>query len=134
MIPLWIEVKGLPKHFWQPEMLQTMGEELGEVMDMEITNTSARFRVLINGLQPITKDSMVDFPDSSEALVTFEYKNLKNHCSHCQRLTHEKKHCPGFKAEEEKLALSAPPAPLAENKVVARNYYTPRDNFATLYP
>lgn len=41
-IPFWIELQGLPKHFWKAEMLKTIGEELGEVMDMEISTSSAK--------------------------------------------------------------------------------------------
>lgn len=130
MLPFWVEVQGLPKHYWKPEMLTTIGEELGEIMDMEITNSSAKIRVLIDGLKPLIKDTMVDFPDGSEALVLLEYKNLKNHCSYCQRLSHEKQHCPGLLEENKKKANSAPAElPLAPREV-SRNYYTPKDNFA----
>ncbi|CAL9236281.1 unnamed protein product, partial [Arabidopsis halleri] len=124
------QVQGLPKHYWKPEMLTTIGEELGEIMDMEITNSSAKIRVLIDGLKPLIKDTMVDFPDGSEALVFLEYKNLKNHCSYCQRLSHEKQQCPGLLEENKKKANSAPAElPLAPREV-SRNYYTPKDNFA----
>jgi len=88
MIPFWIEVQGLPKHYWLPKMLFTIGEDLGEILDHEITPTTIQMKVLINGLEPLTKETMVDFPDGSEVLVTLEYKNLKNHCHHCLRLTH----------------------------------------------
>jgi len=95
-IPFWIEVQGLPKHYWQEEMLKAIGRELGQVMDTEISASSVKIQVLIDGLNPLIKDTMVDFPDGREALVTLEYKNLKNHCNYCHRLTHEKKACPGF--------------------------------------
>lgn len=129
MIPFWIEIQGLPKHYWQPEMLNTIGEELGEILDMEITNISAKLKILIDGLKPLIFDSMVDFPDGSEALITLEYKNLKNHCSHCKRLTHEKKTCPGLMADKESAPSSNPSPPPASSKGMARNYYSPRDNF-----
>lgn len=129
MIPFWIEIQGLPKHYWQPEMLQTIGKELGEILDMEISNTSVKLYILLDGLQPLTKETVVEFPDGSEALLTLEYKNLKNHCLHCCRLTHEKKTCPGLSAEidrqEKKSASEVSPT----SKVVTRNYYTPHDNF-----
>ncbi|KAG7543408.1 Ribonuclease H domain [Arabidopsis thaliana x Arabidopsis arenosa] len=111
-------------------MLNKIGEELGEVMDMEITNSSAKIRILIDGLKPLIKDTMVDFPDGSEALVTLEYKNLKNHCSHSQRLSHEKQHCPGLYEENKKKTNSATAEVPPDPKEVSRNYYTPKDNFA----
>lgn len=95
-IPFWIELQGLPKHLWKPKMLLTIGDKLGEVMDHEISPTVVKIKIMIDGLQPIVKETMVDFPDGSEALVTLEYKNLKNHCQYCNRLSHEQKDCPGL--------------------------------------
>lgn len=83
-------------------MLTTIGEELGEILDMEISSTTAKIKILINGLQPITKETIVDFPDGSEALISLDYKNLKNHCHHCLRLSHETKSCPGALASQAK--------------------------------
>jgi len=48
-------------------------------------------KILVDGLQPLTKETVVEFHDGSEAVATLEYKNLKNHFSHCLRLSHEKK-------------------------------------------
>jgi len=67
-IPFWIELQGLPKHFWQPQMLKTIGEELGDIMDMEITLSAAKIRVQIDGLQPLIKETVVGFPDGSKLL------------------------------------------------------------------
>lgn len=129
MIPFWVELQGLPKHFWQPEMLQTIGEEIGEVITSEITTSSAKLRVLINGLQPLTKETIVDFRDGSEAIVYLEYKNLKNHCLHCHRLTHDQKDCPGLISEKENSAKPSSTNHSPGSKALSRNYYTPRDNF-----
>lgn len=128
-IPFWIEIQGLPKHFWQPAMLQTIGEELGEVISKEITTSSAKIRVLIDGLQPLTKETYVDFPGGKEALIYLEYKNLKNHCLQCNRLTHELKDCPENAAGKERSSSTTIPDPSFGSKATQRNYYTPRDNF-----
>lgn len=127
-IPFWIELQGLPKHFWKPEMLKTIGEELGEMMDADIYPSAAKIRVLIDEFQHLTKETVVEFPDGSEALVYLEYKNLKNHCQHCYRLTHELKYCPGISA-----ASDIPRSPVSKSssavRTTSRNYYTPGDNF-----
>lgn len=132
LIPFWVELQGLPKHFWQPEMLTTIGEEFGELMDMEISSSSAKIRVLLNGLQPITKESVVEFPDGSETIVYLDYKNLKSHCQHCQRLTHDLKSCPGLQSEKQHqvkaLSQTTSKSPQV-TRGIARNYYSPGDNF-----
>lgn len=95
-IPFWIEVQGLPLHYWKPAMLINISEALGDLIEHELTPAAARLRVMIDGLQPLIKETIVDFPDGSEALVTLEYKRLKNHCKNCNRLSHAEKNCPGL--------------------------------------
>jgi len=131
LIPFWIELQGLPKHYWKPEMLKSIGEELGTVMDQEITSSTVKIKVLLDGLQPITKETIVDFPDGREAVVYLDYKNLKNHCRHCHRLTHEEKHCPGVakKSETQRNPSPVQSASLHASKSSSRNYYIPQDNF-----
>ncbi|CAL9240345.1 unnamed protein product [Arabidopsis halleri] len=75
-----------------------LGDEVGEVLDHEITPAVVKMKILLDGLQPLVKETIVEFPDGREALVTLEYKNLKSHCHHCLRLSHEKKDCPGLAA------------------------------------
>ncbi|XP_010463383.1 PREDICTED: uncharacterized protein At4g02000-like [Camelina sativa] len=106
-IPLWVEIHGLPKHFWQTEMLSVIGEELGQVLQTDITPATAKVRVLLNGLQPLTKESVVEFANGEEIVVTLDYKNLKSHCHHCHHLTHETKQCPGLLTKKE----ASPPPP-----------------------
>lgn len=107
-IPFWIEVQGLPLHYWKPKMLIDIGESAGELIEHELTPTAARVQVLVNGLQPLITEAMIDFPDGSEALVTLEYKRLKKHCSHCNRLSHEKADCPGLLKGRQSQRTSTP--------------------------
>lgn len=110
-------------------MLTSIGEELGDIMDMEITISSAKLKVMIDGLQPLVKDTIVEFPDGSEAIVILDYKNLKKHCSYCFRLSHEEKDCPGLIKETRKSTVSSHPAERSKTRETSRNYYTQQDNF-----
>lgn len=93
-IPFWIELRGLPLHFWHHKMIYKIGHELGTLDDYEISATSARMRVLIDGLGPLTKETIIDFDSGEECLLTLEYEGLKNHCSVCSRLSHLQADCP----------------------------------------
>ena len=112
-------------------MLKTIGEELGKVLDQEITSSSVKVKILLDGLQPIIKETIVEFPDGREAIVYLDYKNLKNHCSHCHRLTHEKKFCPGVarKPDDQHHISTSKSASAHASKSNSRNYYTHHDNF-----
>ncbi|CAL9240671.1 unnamed protein product [Arabidopsis halleri] len=111
--------KGLPMHFWKQQMIYKIGEELGTILDHEITPAAAKVKVELNGLAPLTKQTIVEFPDGSEALVTLEYKNLKKHCFHCQRLSHEIANCPGL--EKGKSDAKSPPAQVIRKETPKRN-------------
>ncbi|CAL9214573.1 unnamed protein product [Arabidopsis halleri] len=90
-------------------MIFKIGDELGTILDHEISSTAAKIKVEINGLAPLTKQTLVEFSDGKEALVTLDYKNLKKHCFHCQRLSHEIISCPGLKKEKPSTKLPLPP-------------------------
>lgn len=75
-------------------MIYKIGHELGTLDDYEISATSARMRVLIDGLGPLTKETIIDFDSGEECLLTLDYEGLKNHCSVCSRLSHLQADCP----------------------------------------
>ena len=118
LIPFWVELQGLPKHFSKQQLIYKIGEELGEVLSHEISPSTTKIRVLLNGLEPLTKETVVEFSDGQEALVTLDYKNLKKHCHHCQRLTHEVDKYPGLGQEK---ALTTLPALGSPAKLLAKS-------------
>ncbi|RID56974.1 hypothetical protein BRARA_F00382 [Brassica rapa] len=93
-LPFWISLKGLPLHYWHQKMIYKMGHELGTLEDYEISKTSARMRILLDGLQPITIEAIVEYASGEESLVSLEYEGLENHCTFCYRLTHLRTDCP----------------------------------------
>lgn len=93
-IPFWIRIKGLPLHFWLDEMVCNIGKDLGTFLNHELTKTSARVKVLIDGLKPITKKAIIEFESGEESLVYLEYEKLENHCLSCHSLNHLQKECP----------------------------------------
>lgn len=92
-IPFWIKLKGLPLHYWRPEMLENIGRELGHFDGKELSSTTARIRVTVNGLLPLVKEAIIEFASGEETLVSLEYDKLMNHCRYCNSLTHEKRYC-----------------------------------------
>lgn len=122
LIPFWVDLQGLPKHYWKQQLLFKIGEELGEVLDHEISATAAKIRLQINGLEPLTKATVVEFPDGQEALVTLDYKNLKKHCKHCQRLSHEMDTCPGLGLTSTKSSSKGPPPQVKDPKKTRQGF------------
>ncbi|CAA7018069.1 unnamed protein product [Microthlaspi erraticum] len=106
-----------PYHFayWmlilQQETLRSIANYIGHYESMEITATTARMKVHIDGLQPLITSSMVEFETGEEVEATLIYEKLEKHCIKCMSLLHDAKDCPTFKSEElrEEAAPSNPP-------------------------
>ncbi|XP_018467084.1 uncharacterized protein At4g02000-like [Raphanus sativus] len=94
MIPFWINIKGLPLHYWQAPLVCKIGDELGLRESHELSKSSARVRVLVDGFQPLVKETIIEFESGEESKITLEYERLENHCSICLRLSHLKSQCP----------------------------------------
>ena len=92
-ISFWIKLKGLPLHFWHERMMEDIAKALGLLEDSDISSTSVRIRVLLNGLEPLAKDTIIEFSEGEEALVTLEYEELEKVCSSCNSLIHSSRDC-----------------------------------------
>lgn len=96
-IPFWIQVTGIPVHLWTSELIKSIGEDIGAVEKLDVSVTTARMRVRINGLQPLIKTSIVEYSNGEEVEAELVYERLKKHCKICYRLDHDDKECPSSK-------------------------------------
>lgn len=94
MIPFWVKIRGLPLHYWHEDMIMRVAQELRTLENHELTKTTARIRVTIDGLKPLIKESIVEFDSGEESPITLEYERLEMHCSFCFSLLHPRKNCP----------------------------------------
>lgn len=90
-IPFWINVHGIPLHYWNDKTIDVIGPVLGHV---DVTDaTKARLRVFVNGLQPLIMKMDLELPSGKVIEVELEYENLQKHCFLCKSLTHEDDDC-----------------------------------------
>lgn len=94
MIPFWIRIKGIPLHYWQDDMVCRVGKEVGILMNHELTKTTARVQVSVDGLKPLIKELIIEFDSGEETSITLEYERLEYHCTHCYSLSHARRDCP----------------------------------------
>ncbi|KAJ4875020.1 Uncharacterized protein Rs2_40040 [Raphanus sativus] len=128
-IPFWIRIKGLPLHFWMDEVVCSVGKELGTLVDHELTKTTARVRVLVDGFKPLIKKAVMEYDSGEESIIYLDYEKLENHCSWCSSLTHLKKDCPSYLMERQQEVATfeeASPARIEtqiSNRDTATNHY-----------
>ncbi|KAJ4888554.1 Uncharacterized protein Rs2_28302 [Raphanus sativus] len=82
-------------------MVVRVGQDLGFLENHELTKTTARVRVHIDGLKPLIKEAIVEFDTGEESLITLEYEKLELHCSVCASLLHTRRLCP-MRADDER--------------------------------
>ncbi|CAN6860031.1 unnamed protein product [Brassica oleracea] len=83
-------------------MICNIGKDLGTILDHELTKTTARVKVLVDGLKPLTKEAIIEYDSVEESIIYLEYEKLENHCSLCNSLSHLKKDCTmALRAEHE---------------------------------
>ncbi|KFK36286.1 hypothetical protein AALP_AA4G102900 [Arabis alpina] len=113
-IPFWIQIQGVPSQLWSKVMLVNLAANIGTFENHEISVTSARMRVKINGLEPLITSSTLEFKNGDEVEAVLMYEKLEKHCSLCFMLNHEVKDFPDATEPQRKSSnefhLPAPPS------------------------
>lgn len=77
-IPFWIRVPDLPLHFWNKDVLETIGGKIGRVVNTD--SDEGKFQAEINALQPLETKRTIQFSPGEQVRIEFEYENLHKHC------------------------------------------------------
>ncbi|KAJ4911972.1 Uncharacterized protein Rs2_06593 [Raphanus sativus] len=91
-ISFWIQVHGIPLHYWIDGTINAIGAVLGPIEAREVDK--ARLRVQINGLQALIMCMDLELPSKEVVEIVLEYEHLEKHCFYCKPLTHEDGDCP----------------------------------------
>lgn len=75
-------------------MVCNIGKDLGQLVTHELTKTTARVKVLIDGLKPLVKKAVIEYDSGEESNISLEYERLENHCANCGSLSHLSVICP----------------------------------------
>ena len=132
LLPFWIKVQGIPVHLWTEETIQKLGEDLGVFEKMEITSSTVRMRVQVNGLLPLIKSSVIEYANGDEVTASFVYEKLDRHCPKCFRLDHDLKDC--LEAKHEARALKAQEASVGNEEPERRGtHYKQHDSGSNIF-
>ena len=85
-ITFWINVHGIPLHYWTEPTINAIGDALGPIEDRDADR--ARLRVQVNGLEPLIMRMDLQLPSKQVIEVELEYEKLEKHCFLCKSLSH----------------------------------------------
>ncbi|KAL0695620.1 hypothetical protein Bca4012_062800 [Brassica carinata] len=96
-IQFWIKVMGIPLEFWDAPTFQSIGDELGKTVEVDLDY--GRVKVVIDGDKELSFDTTVDFAggefhEGDEAFISLKYEKLFGFCETCFSLSHDVDHCP----------------------------------------
>ena len=123
-IPFWIKVLGVPLEFWDVATFQSIGDALGETVQVDLDY--GKIKVVVDGRKELCFDTTVDFVGGEfhggdEALISLRYEKLFGYCGTCFSLSRDQNQCP--------LTTKSPPKkkeirelPLARQEDRARSY------------
>eukprot|EP00253_Pinus_taeda_P029130 PITA_29130 len=110
--PVWVRLFGLPDEFWDPEILEGIGNTIGSfVKTAEATkrgkyNAYARICVYINLAEPLPDNVEVEYHDTIWK-QPIDYEHIPFRCRICHEYGHLYRKCPLNKEEESKKSQAA---------------------------
>ncbi|KFK31418.1 hypothetical protein AALP_AA6G109400 [Arabis alpina] len=92
-IPFWIVIRGLPDYRREVVSVRSIGEALGEFLEVDVSEPIPRVRVTLDCDSPLILRRESD--DAGQICVLdLQYEKLHKYCNRCFRLTHESASCP----------------------------------------
>ena len=98
--PFWVQIHNLPLKSKTRETGLAIGKALGEVMEVEATNSGVHWgkclRVRINMVvtKKLVRGKKVAIEEDEKRWVIFKYERLPNFCCNCGLLSHDLRDCP----------------------------------------
>ncbi|CAF2046338.1 BnaAnng04150D [Brassica napus] len=91
-IPFWINVTGVPVHFWNDKTFTEIANAVGK--KLLVDETKARIQVSINADQPLQFERRIGFPNGDIGKVSLSYEGLHRYCFTCNLISHDENTCP----------------------------------------
>lgn len=91
-ITFWTQFIGLSLHFWIKQMMESIGEKLGNVH--QVDDVDARLCITVDSRKPLKFARQIRFHTGEQATIQISYELLFKHCSHCGLMSHENISCP----------------------------------------
>ncbi|XP_048623655.1 uncharacterized protein At4g02000-like [Brassica napus] len=100
-IPFWINVTGVPVHFWNDKTFTEIANALGK--KLLVDEKKARIQVSIDADKPLQFERRIGFPSGDIGKVSLSYDGLHRYCFTCNLISQDENTCPLLAPEEREL-------------------------------
>ncbi|XP_023637455.1 uncharacterized protein LOC111830187 [Capsella rubella] len=98
-IPFWVQVRGIPFHFLNRDVISHIGRSLGPLLDVDYDGEAAarvefvRVQISWDIQLPLRFQRHIQFQEGVNTLLRFRYERLRGFCEVCGLLTHDTGAC-----------------------------------------
>ncbi|KAL0733849.1 hypothetical protein Bca4012_010059 [Brassica carinata] len=98
-IPLWVQISKIPVDCYNTGALTALGDLVGKTVlvafdpSKPVTQDFIRVLVKFNVVHPLRMSKVITLK-GVPVVIHFNYEKVQKRCFECQRLNHEKDHCP----------------------------------------
>ncbi|KAL0677736.1 hypothetical protein Bca4012_005717 [Brassica carinata] len=100
-IPFWINVTGVPVHFWNDKTFMEIANALGK--KLLIDDKKTRIQVSIDANKPLQFERIIGFPNGDIGKVSLLNDGLHRYCFTCKLISHDENTCPQLTPEEREI-------------------------------
>ncbi|EOA32199.1 hypothetical protein CARUB_v10015455mg [Capsella rubella] len=98
IIPFWMQIKGIPLLYLSSDTAKYVGSKLAHVSTVDFDENAHRVefvRVCVDWNMdiPLRFQKIFKFAENDNTVIKFRFERLRNFCSKCGSLKHEKKDC-----------------------------------------
>ena len=99
-IPIWVQLRNIPVNHYTPAAIRTLAGFAGPVMELDFDQSKpqnkdfVRARIRFDVTKPLRRSKIINLPSGETTSILYDYERIQKRCYFCQRLTHERDHCP----------------------------------------
>lgn len=99
-VMVWVQIRNIPVNHYIEKAITTLGDLVGktELVAFDATKPHiyefVRVRVKVDVTKPLRRSKVINLKYGESTTVYYNYEKIQRRCTNCQRLTHDREHCP----------------------------------------
>ncbi|XP_018474042.1 uncharacterized protein LOC108845310 [Raphanus sativus] len=99
-IPIWVQVSNIPTNHYTKKAIWALGDLAAPVTEVAFdplkpqNREFVRVKVRFDVSKPLKKEKVINLLRGGTTKIFFHYERIQKRCYTCQRLSHDKDHCP----------------------------------------
>lgn len=112
-VMVWVQIRNIPVNHYTEKAITAMGDLVGQtdIVAFDVTKPHiyeyVRVHVKLDVTKPLRRSKVINLKYGESTTMYYHYEKIQRSCTNCQRLTHDKDHCPRIQRTSEVKATKA---------------------------